>query len=135
MLPEGNSSLLLPILLGDLEPTFGRCCAFGANWARESKVCSAFPLPVAGVPSEHQSICVTAAGICCLRYYRYGREVFIFSAYIWIYIIFALCIRFRLFFFSSQFLVQESLLCPMLIPAYRHKCLLKIYLNIGRHMH
>nr|XP_027216674.1 fibrillin-2-like isoform X4 [Penaeus vannamei] len=55
---------------GDLEPTFGRCCAFGANWARESQQCATFPIPVAGVPSEHQSICITAAGICCLRYYR-----------------------------------------------------------------
>lgn len=71
----------LPLmLLGDLEPTFGRCCAFGANWARESQQCATFPIPVAGVPSEHQSICITAAGICCLRYYRYGEELLAFSA-------------------------------------------------------
>lgn len=70
----------LPLmLLGDLEPTFGRCCAFGANWARESQQCATFPIPVAGVPSEHQSICITAAGICCLRYYRYGEELLAFS--------------------------------------------------------
>ncbi|XP_069955422.1 fibrillin-2 isoform X5 [Cherax quadricarinatus] len=62
--------LLFTATAGDLEPTFGRCCAYGANWAREAQQCSTFPAPVSGIPSEHQSICITAAGICCLRYFR-----------------------------------------------------------------
>ncbi|KAK7076370.1 Calcium ion binding, partial [Halocaridina rubra] len=68
-----RASLLLigfTLVEGDLEPTFGRCCGFGVNWAREKKQCSTFPAPVAGIPSEHQSICITSASICCLRLYR-----------------------------------------------------------------
>ncbi|XP_076037131.1 uncharacterized protein LOC143022668 isoform X3 [Oratosquilla oratoria] len=55
---------------GDLEPTFARCCALGANWARELLVCSAFPAPVPAISSEHQAICITAANVCCTRFYR-----------------------------------------------------------------
>ncbi|XP_063889085.1 fibrillin-2-like isoform X3 [Scylla paramamosain] len=62
--------LILATVTGDLAPTFGICCAYGANWARESQQCSAFPTPINELPTEHQSICVTAAGICCLRYFR-----------------------------------------------------------------
>uniref|UniRef100_A0A6A7G299 Fibrillin-2-like isoform X4 n=2 Tax=Hirondellea gigas TaxID=1518452 RepID=A0A6A7G299_9CRUS len=73
-------SLLLLLLLlctlcftparGDVEATLARCCVLGANWAREDEACAAFPTPVRGEPSEHQSICLTAAAICCLRFYR-----------------------------------------------------------------
>ncbi|XP_042211836.1 fibrillin-2-like isoform X3 [Homarus americanus] len=62
--------LLFTATAGDLEPTFGKCCAYGANWAREAQQCSSFPAPVTGIPSEHQSVCITTAGICCLRYFR-----------------------------------------------------------------
>ncbi|XP_071519923.1 uncharacterized protein [Panulirus ornatus] len=55
---------------GDLEQTFGRCCTYGVNWARESQQCSSFPAPVTGIPSEQQSICFNIASICCLRYFR-----------------------------------------------------------------
>ncbi|KAL7646898.1 UNVERIFIED_CONTAM: hypothetical protein RMT77_002155 [Armadillidium vulgare] len=54
----------------DLEPTFARCCALGANWGREGQNCLKFPAPVPEEPSEHQSLCITAASICCLRFYR-----------------------------------------------------------------
>ncbi|KAG0712253.1 Fibrillin-3 [Chionoecetes opilio] len=63
-------SMLLATAAGDLEPTFGQCCAFGANWARESQQCSTFPAIVAAIPPEHQSICITTAAICCLRFFR-----------------------------------------------------------------
>ncbi|KAK4307648.1 hypothetical protein Pmani_020604 [Petrolisthes manimaculis] len=62
--------LLIPNAVGDLEPILGRCCAFGGNWAREDQPCASFPAPVIGVPSEHQSVCITAASICCIRYFR-----------------------------------------------------------------
>lgn len=55
---------------GDLEPTLGRCCAYGANWARESQACSSFPTIMTAIPTEHRSVCITAAAICCLRYFR-----------------------------------------------------------------
>ncbi|XP_018028146.1 fibrillin-2 isoform X5 [Hyalella azteca] len=63
-------AFILPVVSGDVESTLARCCALGANWARDDKTCAEFPTPVTGEPSEHQSICLTAAAICCLRLYR-----------------------------------------------------------------
>ena len=57
-------------IAGDLESSYARCCALGANWARVSEECSNFPAPVPGESTEHQPICITTASICCLRYYR-----------------------------------------------------------------
>lgn len=62
--------LILTTVSGDLAPTFGICCAHGASWARDSQQCSTFPTSIHELPTEHQSICVTAARICCLRYFR-----------------------------------------------------------------
>lgn len=63
--------LMLATAAGDLAPTFGQCCAYGAGWARESQLCSIIPPSIsAAIPPEHQSICITTAAICCLRYFR-----------------------------------------------------------------
>ncbi|XP_069694529.1 fibrillin-2 isoform X2 [Periplaneta americana] len=69
--------LVLSVLLGilrlsscALEPTFIRCCGLGENWAVQDLKCNNFPAPVAGVPPEQQSICLSAVEICCLRKHR-----------------------------------------------------------------
>ncbi|KAF2347009.1 hypothetical protein FHG87_022234 [Trinorchestia longiramus] len=64
------STVTFHLVRGDVEATLARCCALGSNWAREEHACASFPTPVSGEASEHQSICLTAASICCLRLYR-----------------------------------------------------------------
>nr|CAD7597693.1 unnamed protein product [Timema genevievae] len=59
--------------MGDLEPTFTRCCTLGSDWFESGKECKQFPAPVAGVSAEQQSICLSAVEICCLRSYRHQQ--------------------------------------------------------------
>ncbi|KAK7789041.1 hypothetical protein R5R35_010542 [Gryllus longicercus] len=70
--------LLLTLLLrcsGDLEPTFSRCCGLGTRWALDSpgQPCTVFPAPVAGVPPEQQSVCLSTVSICCLNTQRHKQ--------------------------------------------------------------
>ncbi|CAL4065446.1 unnamed protein product, partial [Meganyctiphanes norvegica] len=55
---------------GDLEAVLGRCCLLGNNWARQKRLCATFPGPVPDLAAEQQSVCLTSASVCCLRYYR-----------------------------------------------------------------
>ncbi|KAG8225726.1 hypothetical protein J437_LFUL008112, partial [Ladona fulva] len=54
----------------NIEPVFSRCCDLGSNWGLEGLRCNSFPAPVAGIPAEQQSVCLSAVEICCLRAHR-----------------------------------------------------------------
>ncbi|XP_047103945.1 fibulin-1-like isoform X4 [Schistocerca piceifrons] len=52
---------------GDMEMVLSMCCSLGESWAGNSFLCSEYPSPVAGIPREQQSVCLSAIEICCTR--------------------------------------------------------------------
>ncbi|XP_049782104.1 fibulin-1-like isoform X2 [Schistocerca cancellata] len=50
-----------------MEMVLSMCCSLGESWAGNSFLCSEYPSPVAGIPREQQSVCLSAIEICCTR--------------------------------------------------------------------
>ncbi|XP_049954285.1 fibulin-1-like isoform X2 [Schistocerca serialis cubense] len=52
---------------GDMEMVLSMCCSLGESWAGNPFLCSEYPSPVAGIPREQQSVCLSTIEICCTR--------------------------------------------------------------------
>ncbi|XP_050426059.1 fibulin-1-like [Adelges cooleyi] len=59
---------------GSLENTLSTCCKKGKAWTAEHKYCNiSLQLPLPGVPVEHNSICLSTVGACCMHSLRESR--------------------------------------------------------------
>lgn len=62
----------LVYVLGNLESTLGHCCAIGKSWYADKKSCNiTLSFPLNRVPLEHNTMCLTTVGACCLHSLRY----------------------------------------------------------------
>ncbi|XP_067136118.1 fibrillin-2-like isoform X2 [Centruroides vittatus] len=53
-----------------LEPVYDHCCKLGSSEAQKYATCAGFPVPITGIPSVFQAICLIAVEICCVRIHR-----------------------------------------------------------------
>ncbi|XP_003243058.1 fibulin-1 [Acyrthosiphon pisum] len=56
---------------GDLESTLNHCCNTGKTWSMEKKSCNiTLSFPLFNVNVEHNTMCLTTVGACCLQSLR-----------------------------------------------------------------
>lgn len=64
--------MMLLHVKGDLEYTLNHCCNIGKTWGVEKKSCNiSLTFPMFNVAFEHNDMCLTTVGACCLHSLRY----------------------------------------------------------------
>jgi len=64
--------LCIFIDLDNWEIMLNHCCNIGKTWSMDTKSCNiSLTIPISDVPNEHNSMCLTTVGACCLHSLRY----------------------------------------------------------------
>lgn len=70
--PSHNNNDKVFNCTGDLESTLNHCCNTGKTWSVEKKSCNiTLSFPLFNVNVEHNTMCLTTVGACCLQSLRY----------------------------------------------------------------